>query len=171
MSISKAATEDIPALVKLVNSAYRGEASTKGWTTEAHLLKGELRTDETNLLQQINNPNAVVLKYSNDDGLITGCVYLDQQQDKLYLGMLSVSPTVQSQGIGKKLLQAAEQIAKEQQCHSVYMTVISVRYELIEWYKRHGYNPTGETKPFPKDDRFGVPVQELEFIVLEKSIE
>lgn len=171
MSISKAATKDVPALVKLVNSAYRGEASTKGWTTEAHLLKGDLRTDETNLLQQINNTNAVVLKYSNDDGQITGCVYLDKQQDKLYLGMLSVSPTVQSQGIGKKLLQAAEQFAKEQYCHSVYMTVISVRYELIEWYRRHGYNPTGATKSFPTDDRFGIPTQALEFIILEKSVQ
>ena len=170
MSIAKAAIEDIPALLKLVNSAYRGEASTKGWTTEAHLLKGELRTDEATLLQQFQNKNSVILKYINEEEEITGCVYLDQKDHKIYLGMLSVSPTVQSQGIGKKLLQAAETFAKEQQCTAVYMTVISVRHELIEWYKRHGYVNTGETKPFPVEERFGVPTQKLEFIVLEKVI-
>lgn len=170
MSISKATTADIPALVKLVNSAYRGEASTKGWTTEAHLLKGELRTDEATVLQQFNNFNSVILKFTSNGSDIMGCVYLDQQEDKLYLGMLSVSPTAQSQGIGKKLLAAAEQFAKEQQCAFIYMTVISVRHELIEWYKRNGYSITGEKKPFPTDERFGIPTQPLEFIVLKKSI-
>lgn len=170
MPITKATIEDIPALLKLVNSAYRGEASTKGWTTEAHLLKGELRTDEATLLQQFQNKNAVILKFNSEQEEMTGCVYLDQKDHKIYLGMLSVSPIAQSQGIGKKLLQAAEIFAKEQQCTAVYMTVISVRHELIAWYKRHGYVNTGETKPFPVEERFGVPTQELEFIVLEKVI-
>jgi len=170
MPITKASTEDIPVLLKLVNSAYRGEASTKGWTTEAHLLKGELRTDETTLLQQFQNRNAVILKFTNDEETISGCVYLEQKENKIYLGMLSVSPAAQSQGIGKKLLQAAETFAKEQKCAAVYMTVISARHELIAWYKRHGYVNTGETKPFPVEERFGVPTQELEFIVLEKVI-
>jgi ribosomal protein S18 acetylase RimI-like enzyme len=129
-----------------------------------------LRTDEATLLQQFQNKNAVILKFTSEKERITGCVYLDQKDHKIYLGMLSVSPTAQSQGIGKKLLQAAEIFAKEQQCTAVYMTVISVRHELIAWYKRHGYVNTGETKPFPVEERFGVPTQELEFIVLEKVI-
>jgi len=170
MLISTATTEDIPALLKLVNSAYRGEASTKGWTTEAHLLKGALRTDETNLLQQITDKDAVVLKFTNDDSEITGCVYLKQQNKKVYLGMLSVSPMAQSHGIGKKLLAASEQYAKENNCQAVHMTVISARHELIAWYNRHGYTDTGERKPFPVDEKFGVPTQQLEFIVLEKKI-
>jgi ribosomal protein S18 acetylase RimI-like enzyme len=170
MLISTATKEDIPALLQLVNNAYRGEASTKGWTTEAHLLQGELRTDETNLLQQITDKDAVVLKFTNSDGEITGCVYLKQQSNKIYLGMLSVSPTAQSRGIGKKLLAASEQYAKENNCQAVHMTVISARHELIAWYKRHGYTETGEIKPFPVDEKFGVPTQHLEFIVLEKKI-
>jgi ribosomal protein S18 acetylase RimI-like enzyme len=171
MLISKAIATDIPALLQLVNSAYRGEASNKGWTTEAHLLKGELRTDETILLKQLNDKDATILKFTNDDGEITGCVYLHKQNSKLYLGLLSVSPMVQSQGIGKKLLAASEEYATEHGCFTLYMTVISVRHELIAWYKRHGYADTGERKPFPAEERFGIPTQDLEFIVLEKKIQ
>jgi len=170
MPITKADTSDIPALLKVINAAYRGVASTKGWTTEAHLLKGELRTNESELTKLLENKNAVLLKYTNDNKEILGCVYLNKHNDKLYLGMLSVAPTVQSQGVGKQLLKAAEEYAKKQQCAAVYMTVISVRHELIDWYKRHGYQSTGETKPFPVDEKFGVPTQQLEFIVLEKKI-
>ena len=35
---------DIPSIVALLNSAYRGESSMKGWTTEAHLIGGNVRT-------------------------------------------------------------------------------------------------------------------------------
>ena len=170
MHITKAIASDIPALLNIINAAYRGEASTKGWTTEAHLLLGELRTDETSLLELFNNKNAAILKFSNDSGDILGNVYLEKQDEKLYLGMFSVLPTAQSQGIGKQLLKAADEYAKEQSCSSIYMTVISARHELIAWYMRHGYKPTGESKPFPADERFGVPTQPLELIVLEKNL-
>ena len=45
VKISVVTETDIPALDKLVNSAYRGDSSKKGWTTEADLLDGS-RTDE-----------------------------------------------------------------------------------------------------------------------------
>ena len=88
----------------------------------------------------------------------------------LYLGMLTVSPLQQASGIGKQLLAAAEVYAKEKNYPKVFMNVISVRYELISWYERHGYHNTGETKPFPADDRFGIPSRPLEFIIMEKLI-
>ena len=85
--------------------------------------------------------------------------------------MLTVQPGMQAQGIGKKLLQAAEGYAKDNHFQSIVMTVISVRHELIEWYQKKGYRHTGKTKPFPSGDpRFGIPKRELEFIVLEKDI-
>jgi ribosomal protein S18 acetylase RimI-like enzyme len=167
MPISKATVEDIPSLLKVINAAYRGEASTKGWTTEAHLLVGEFRTDEASLLELFGNQNAVVLKFLNDDEIL-GNVYLEKQNDKLYLGLFSVLPAAQSQGIGKQLLKAADDYAGEQNCSAIYMTVISARHELIEWYMRHGYKPTGESKPFPADERYGIPTQPLELIVLQK---
>jgi ribosomal protein S18 acetylase RimI-like enzyme len=167
--ISTASLNDIPELTMLVNSAYRGEASRKGWTTEADLLDGDRRTDEQSLSQSLNNPNAVILKFVSEDH-ITGCVYLEKQGNAVYLGMLSVSPTTQAQGIGKKLLNAAEEYAKQQRCDSIVMTVISLRHELIDWYERHGYKLNGETKPFPENERFGKARQPLQFVVLEKKL-
>jgi ribosomal protein S18 acetylase RimI-like enzyme len=160
---------DIAALNTLVNSAYRGESSKKGWTTEADLLDG-LRTNPESLKQMIDEPGAVILKYSDEQKLLLGCVYLKKQQDKLYLGMLTVSPELQAKGIGKQLLAAADHYAREKACHKITMTVISVRHELIAWYERHGYKATGETAPFPNGPEFGLPKTPIHFIVMEKDI-
>jgi GNAT superfamily N-acetyltransferase len=84
--------------------------------------------------------------------------------------MLSVSPLVQTNGIGKQLIEASEAYAKEHEANAVIMTVISVRTELIEWYKRRGYSLTGETQPFPNSIKFGIPKQPLEFVVMQKQI-
>jgi len=169
-SVSIATGTDIPELVILINSAYRGESSKKGWTTEADLLDGQ-RTDIESLGMLLNKPGSVLLKYVNAENKISACVNLQQQERKLYLGMLTVSPTLQGSGIGKKLLAASEQYARENNFEAIRMTVISIRLELIAWYERHGYNRTGETQPFPTGDpKFGIPKQFLEFVVLEKNI-
>lgn len=170
MPVLTAVTEDIPDLVILLNSAYRGEISKKGWTTEADLLKGELRTDEATLNKLINSTGARFLKYVNEKKEIKGCVFLQKKEKKLYLGMLSVSPLIQAKGIGTQLMAAAEIFASEQACHSIFMKVISIRHELIAWYERQGYQKTGKTEPFPVDNRFGIPTRPLEFIILEKTI-
>ena len=170
MSISIATKQDVPQLVALMNSAYRGEGSKKGWTTEADLLEGELRTDEPSLNELMAKPDATILKYTTAEGTLGGCVLLEKQERGIYLGMLTVSPEIQAGGIGRKMLQAAEVHAKEQGAACIFMSVISVRTELIAWYERNGYYKTGETKPFPADERFGVPTQPLEFIIMEKAI-
>jgi ribosomal protein S18 acetylase RimI-like enzyme len=168
--IAKAVAEDISALNTLINSAYRGEFSKKGWTTEAHLLEGG-RTTEAELLDIIKDTTNTILKYS-DNGKIIGCVLLKVKENELYLGMLTVSPELQNSGIGKKLLQLAEVFAAELQLPKIVMTVISVRGELISWYKRNGYVDTGAREPFPVSDVFNPTTQEpLEFMVLEKVIE
>jgi ribosomal protein S18 acetylase RimI-like enzyme len=96
---------------------------------------------------------------------------LRNQNGKLYLGMLTVKPYLQGKGIGKELLKAAEEEARKQTCNAIFMTVISVRKELINWYVRHGYQLTGEKKPFAfNDPRFGQPKMKLEFVVLEKKL-
>lgn len=167
--ISPATEQDVSKLNTLVNSAYRGDSSRRGWTTEADLLGG-IRTDEPALFAMIRHPQATVLKYEAD-GQLLGCVYVEKKGDTLYLGMLTVLPDAQAGGIGKQLLTAAERVARERQCRVITMTVISQRHELIAWYERRGYVATGETQPFPSDDpRFGLPKQFLEFIVLEKPI-
>jgi ribosomal protein S18 acetylase RimI-like enzyme len=167
--IHPATATDVPALNKLVNSAYRGESSRKGWATEADLIDGT-RIDEAAMLDLIQDKNTTVLKYTEDE-VILGCVELRKEGDNLYLGMLSVRPDLQAKGIGKKLMFAGEDFGRKQGCKKVFMTVISVRDKLIEWYVRHGYRLTGERKPFTMpDERWGIPKQQLEFVVLEKEL-
>jgi ribosomal protein S18 acetylase RimI-like enzyme len=165
--ISTATINDIPQVLQLINSAYRGEEAKKGWTHEADLIDGTIRTDEASLKELIRKTNAVILKYELDKKIV-GCVYLEKKGNKLYLGMLSVSPQIQAQGIGKKLLKAADEYAKQNGCNIIEMTVISKRKELIAWYERNGYRSTPKKEPFPSDGRFGNPRQQLEFVYLEK---
>ena len=169
ITISIATKADVPALNELINSAYRGESSKKGWTTEADLLGG-IRTNETILHDLIDKPGATLLVARNEEKNIVAGVYLQKETDSLYLGMLTVSPSLQAAGIGKQLLKAAEEFAAKENYHVISMTVISVRTELIAWYERHGYEKTGETKPFPTDPAFGIPKQPLEFVVMKKAL-
>lgn len=126
-----AVQSDIPDLVLLINSAYRGEVSKKGWTTEANLISGDIRTDKSQMEEQMKAPGAVFLVYQNEVGTLEGSVFLHKKGDKLYLGMLSVLPELQAKGIGKKLMSAAEAYAMQENCNSIYMRVISERHELI----------------------------------------
>ncbi|HSF45634.1 MAG TPA: GNAT family N-acetyltransferase [Chitinophagaceae bacterium] len=160
---------DIPHIVRLLNSSYRGDTSRKGWTTEADLIAGEVRTNEENLSGVMLEPGSVILKYE-EDGKLLACVNLKKHGDRIYLGMFSVMPELQGGGIGKKMLQAAEEHAKHVGCSAIYMYVISVRTELIDWYKRKGYEETGELVPFNEDGLTGTHMQKLEFLVLEKKI-
>ncbi|WP_426485709.1 GNAT family N-acetyltransferase [Flavobacterium sp. 2] len=169
MMITKSTLQDIPALTTLINSAYRGETSKKGWTTEAHLLEGK-RTDEQEMTEIFQNPKNTILKFTENDKII-GSVLLVEKGRQLYLGMLTVSPELQNSGIGKKLLAEAENHAKSLGLSSIIMTVISVREELIAWYKRHGYLDTGEREAFPESGiHVTVSEEPLEFIFLEKQL-
>jgi len=169
MPITKASVIDVPELNVLVNSAYRGEESKKGWTSEADMLDG-LRIDEDMLRTYFDNEAISILKYTDDNSQITGCVYLEVKGPKLYLGMFSVSPVLQGKGVGRALLEAAEVLAKQFNCDTISMTVISTRAELISWYERRGYSFTGEIQPFHAHGRFGSPKQHIELIVMEKTV-
>ncbi|CAI2767634.1 GNAT family N-acetyltransferase [Flavobacterium collinsii] len=167
--ITKASLQDIPALTVLINSAYRGETSKKGWTTEANLLEGK-RTDEQEMTEIFLDPKNTILKYTEKDQII-GSVLLVEKGHQLYLGMLTVSPELQNSGIGKKMLAEAENHAKALGLSSIIMTVISVREELIAWYTRHGYVDTGEREAFPVSEiHVTISEKPLEFIYLEKVI-
>ncbi|MCB9620321.1 MAG: GNAT family N-acetyltransferase [Sandaracinus sp.] len=161
---------EVDALVALIESAYRGESSRAGWTTEADLLGGR-RTGADEVGPLIAEGRLFVLER---DAEVVGCVRLEREKDaSAYLGMLTVRPTTQGAGIGSVLLGAAEKHAREALgATALRMTVISVREELLAWYGRRGYRLTGERAPFPYGDaRFGVPKRDdLEFVVLEKAL-
>src|SRR6476619_2877136 len=118
MEIVPATKNDLQSIIKLVNSAYRGETAKKGWTHEADLIKGDLRIDAKVLNKLFDNPNATILKATDETGEIVGCVYLEKKGKALYLGMLSVSPFKQDLGIGKLLLKSADKYARDSNCQT-----------------------------------------------------
>lgn len=162
---------DIPAVVALVTSAYRGDASRAGWTTEADLLDGQ-RVDPEGVLADIERPDSRVL-LAEQGGRLLACAHVEKQGDAGYFGMFAVQPGLQGGGVGKRVLDEAERIAREEwQCTDMRMTVIDVRDELIAWYERRGYRRTGEYRPFPYgDERFGIPRRDdLRFEWLAKRL-
>jgi ribosomal protein S18 acetylase RimI-like enzyme len=169
INASLATESDIPDLVALVNSAYRGDSSRAGWTTEADILDG-IRIDADGIEEILADPHAAIHTFWKDHIELVACVYLKEEPDHLYLGMLSVRPTLQTLGLGKHILQYAENIARQKELQRIHMTVIDCRTELIAWYNRHGYQPTGETEPWIDDVHVGLRKRDFQFIVLEKRL-
>ena len=171
LSFRPATPADIPALVELVTSAYRGDVSRQGWTTEADLLDGA-RIDPGVLRRDIERPHSVVVLAERED-LLLACAHVAEGDGAGYFGMLSVRPDQQGGGVGKALMSEAERIAREDwKLPAMRMTVIDVRDELIAFYERRGYARTGIKKPFPYgDERFGIPKRDdLRFEILEKAL-
>ncbi|MFI1786335.1 GNAT family N-acetyltransferase [Streptomyces rubiginosohelvolus] len=166
------ATEaDVPALVALIESAYRGDSSRTGWTTEADILQGQ-RTDEQGVRDVIGAPAGRLLAVERG-GELVACCQLEHRGDAAYFGMFAVRPGLQGGGLGKLIIAEAERTAKEGWgVGEMHMTVISVRDDLIAWYERRGYRRTGALTPFPYgDERFGIPLRDdLAFELLVKNI-
>ena len=155
--------KDTRAIVALVDSAYRGEISRAGWTTEADLLDGRRTfTEEVEAILSAPQNKIILLE---DETQMMASVHIkklsgdNSEPNKAYLGMFAVSPRFQNQGMGKALLSYVEKLAVEEwQCREMEMTVIRQRKELISWYVKFGYRVTGETRAFPYgDERYGIP--------------
>jgi ribosomal protein S18 acetylase RimI-like enzyme len=162
---------DVPAIVALVESAYRGEVSRTGWTTEADLLDGQ-RTDAAAVADILRAPGSTVL-LAEAAGDLMACCQLEQRPPAAYFGMFSVQPTGQGHGVGRQVLAEAERIARDEWgATSMIMTVLAQRDDLIAWYERRGYRRTGEQRPFPYGDkRYGIPRRpDLVFDVLAKRL-
>lgn len=169
--IEPATQRDLPALHSLIESAYRGDSARRGWTHEADLLGGQ-RTDPAMLEAILADPTQHLLVARASDGL-AGCVSVTRLADGAgYLGLLTVDPARQAGGLGRRLIEAAEALARGWGAPRMEMTVIVQRADLIAWYERRGYARTGETRPFPLDDaRFGLPQRrDLEFAVLARTL-
>jgi ribosomal protein S18 acetylase RimI-like enzyme len=163
---------DLPAIVTLVNVAFRGAAGLRSWSTEEGYINGT-RTS-TSLLQEEIAEGAHLLVVKDDaTSALKGCVSLKASKPGIwYLGSLTVDPALQNSGFGRELLAASEQYAAVRGARTIQMTVVNVRHALIAWYERRGYRLTGETRSFPYGDtRFGIPTRDdLEFVVLIKHL-
>jgi ribosomal protein S18 acetylase RimI-like enzyme len=174
MYVSVASDSDIEAIATLVNSAFRGDSSRAGWTTEADLVGGQ-RTDPETLRDDLAaRPGSVLLAMRDEPGgSLLGSVWLEPKTPELWhLGMLTVRPDLQARGLGRRILEEAERYAVAHGARRIRMTVITVRDTLLEWYERRGYVRTGELIPFPYgNDRFGLPQRpDLQFEALEKEL-
>ncbi|MEU0583004.1 GNAT family N-acetyltransferase [Streptomyces sp. NPDC006132] len=161
---------DVDELVALIESAYRGDSSRAGWTTEADILEGQ-RTDPEGVLAVIKSPDSRLVTVERE-GRIVACCQLEHRSDHAYFGMFAVSPALQGAGLGKVIIAEAERQARESWgVKEMHMTVISVRDDLIAWYERRGYRRTGRMTPFPYgDERFGIPQRDdLQFELLVKE--
>ncbi|MCC3766138.1 GNAT family N-acetyltransferase [Streptomyces sp. UNOC14_S4] len=167
----EATVADVPALVTLVESAYRGDASRVGWTTEADILDGQ-RTDAEGVRAVVTDENSCLL-VAERDGETIACCQLEHRGAHAYFGMFAVRPSLQGSGLGKVVIAEAERFARaEWGVREMHMTVIRQRDELIAWYERRGYRRTGQMSPFPYgDERFGIPQRDdLEFELLVKEL-
>ena len=174
MPLFEAESADLAAIADLVNSAYRGDVSRQGWTTEADYVGGQ-PTDPQALARDLAaDPRARLLVLRDDAGeRPLGCVMLRPASDGAwYLGMLTVRPDIQDRQLGRAMLAGAEAYAKGQGASRIRISVVQVRDTLIAWYERRGYAATGATLPFPYGDpEIGEPTREdLHFIVMEKAI-
>jgi ribosomal protein S18 acetylase RimI-like enzyme len=168
-----AVTADIPALHGLIESAYRGEASRAGWTTEADLLDGQ-RTDPDDLADILADPKQGLLTAWCGDDLVGVVLIADRGEGTGYFGMLSIRPTLQGGGLGRRLVEAAHAaLAERFGARRVRISVLPQRETLIAWYERLGYQRTGDTLPFPYGNpRFGLPKRDdLYFVVMERALQ
>lgn len=166
-----AGPEDVHALVALLESAYRGDSSRAGWTTEADLLEGQ-RTDAEGVAAVVADPGSRMLAVEQD-GELVACCQLERRGEAAYFGMFAVRPALQGAGLGRTVLAEAERtVAAEWGVREMQMTVIRQREDLIAWYERRGYARTGQLSPFPYgDERFGIPQRpDLAFELLVKPL-
>lgn len=166
--------QDVPAIVSLMNRAYRSNGSVPGWTSEASYISGDRTSESLVRSDLLEKTAATFLKWCvPPDRQLSGCVWLEPLGDDVwYLGSLATEPAMQNSGLGKTILSAAEDWVRERGGKHVRMTVVNVRDTLIAWYVRRGYVATGEIEPFPYgDDRFGRPLRDdLCFAVLGKYL-
>jgi len=170
LQFAPASLDDVPDLVTLINSAYRGESSRAGWTTEADLLDGK-RTDAAELSALLNRTDSLLI-VCKSGSVAVGSVHMQRVDADVHIGMLAVNPSLQGRGIGKRLLHAAETQARNRWPLQRYlMFVIPCRSELIDFYRRRGYRSTGTFKPFPAHPKLWCPkVEGLSLEVLEKTV-
>jgi len=165
-----AVESDLEEIVELVNRAYRGR---EGWAIEVGVMEGQRISLESLREEMASKPEGMQLVW-REDGVLLATVWIEPQEEGVwYLGTLSVRPELQAKQLGRRVMEAAESLAKERGAVRMRISVIQVRESLIAWYERRGYVRTGETKAFPYgDERFGRPLRgDLFFVVLEKKLE
>ncbi|OCL94367.1 GNAT family N-acetyltransferase [Arcobacter porcinus] len=170
LEFCEAKKENIKDMENIINIAYR-KISASGWTGESHLLSG-IRVNEAMLEEMLENENIRTFLAKKDDKVLA-TIQVKKEDLNLVIGLFAVDTDMQSSGIGKKLLEFAENRAKDifKDCKKFIMEVISSRTELIAYYNRRGYKNTDVYLEFPKSDLWAPTTkEEIKLLVLEKEI-
>ncbi|MBV1873492.1 MAG: GNAT family N-acetyltransferase [Gammaproteobacteria bacterium] len=154
MKLDIADITDAARVCELLNLAYRG---AEGWTTERTLVEGN-RCSESDIVSDIKSPDNYLLVYKTDN-IIQACVSVQKNDNRAYIGSFAVNPKLQNLGIGKTVLNLAEQYAIVNfQAEQFVMVVLSSRAELIQYYERRGYQRNGNIKEYPMHLNVGRPL-------------
>ena len=152
-AIRLATNEDVPALTQLINAAFR---------VELPFIEGD-RIDPQGVRINMGKGKFLLAEDSAD---LAGCVYVEVRGDRGYLGLLGVEPSRQGAGLGRRLMDAAENYFREAGCRAIDLRVISPRTPLPAFYGHLGYVETG-TAPLAPEVPFKVPGH---YILMSKSL-
>ncbi|HAH08999.1 MAG TPA: GNAT family N-acetyltransferase [Alphaproteobacteria bacterium] len=160
--------EDAPAIVQLVNTVYRGPGTEENWTTESAFIEGP-RTNLGSVQTLIAASDSAIVILERDT--IDACALIKKQAEGAYFGLFSVRSALQKQGFGRAMLKECESRAVQMwNAKTMEMTVINLRLELIDYYLRRGYAPTGEREAFPFDETPGALRRDFDLVVLRKTL-
>jgi len=148
-----ASLTDAEDLTRLINAAFR---------VELPFIEGD-RIQAEGVRSYMAKGKFLVAEVA---AVLAGCVYLELRGDRGYLGLLGVDPPRQGIGLGRKLMEAAENYFREAGCYAVDLRVISAREPLPAFYRHLGYLETG-TAAFAPDVPVKVPCH---YIIMSKSI-
>ena len=154
MQTRVALPDDAPALAALINLAYRVE----------DFFKIGDRTDAAEVREKMTHGAFLVLEGA--DGALAGSIYVTAADGLGYFGMLSIDPSRQGQGLGKRLILEAEDHCRRAGCREMELEVVNLRTELPPFYRRFGYAESG-TRPFNETERTSRPCH---FIVMSKAL-
>ncbi|RSM10864.1 hypothetical protein CEP52_003344 [Fusarium oligoseptatum] len=166
-----ATPDDAPQLQQLIQAAFRAEDSRKDWVGDAELAANFcISVDE--VLPKITSPDSEMIMAFDDNGALAGTVGVFHRNDDLArLFYLAVDQTLHRGGIGRQVLEYAEGYCQRTWgVKKLGLDALTLRKELISWYMRRGYVPTGEITPFPVDKLNGRALPEgLGFVEMEKE--
>jgi predicted N-acetyltransferase YhbS len=171
LQIRPARPGDAEVLVTLIRSAYRGDTSRAGWTSEADLVEGD-RISAGQVRAMTERSGSLMLVAQNQAGIVACCQLENRGAGLVYFGTFAVSPVDQGAGLGRQLMAEAEyQAVTAFAASRLEMTVLAQQDKLIAYYERRGFRRTGETRPFPADPRYARPLRDdLYFVVLVKHL-
>lgn len=155
MEIRTATEQDFNSILRLVNTAFKVEM----------FFKSEDRLTASDLASHFKTGTFLVSEYGPQ---MTGCIYVQRIADRAYFGLLSIDPSRQKTGIGRRLVAAAEEFARELGARFMDIRIIHLRAELPGIYAKLGYQITG-TQPYPSESRH-VLTQPVHFICMSKEL-